>query len=593
MSYIIKFNLDPVILDNRVRNYLSEATTINTTTGSNYASNLPEVYSGSPNRIARYSSYESMDLDSHISAALDVIAEFCTQVDPESKIPFTIEYNEEPTETNSDVLMKMLKIWVNINDFGSQLFDIFRDVLKYGDQFYIRDPETYQWLRIYHGNVEKVIVNESKGKIPEQYVIKDLDLNLQNLSVTQLSQTAQGMLPGIPGNSFTQINQNTRQSSQGGSISRFSKGIGTTTVNAEHVVHINMTKRGNPNWPFGDSILEKVFKTYKQKELLEDSILIYRIQRAPMRRIFYIDVGEMPEHKAMAFMEQVKNSVNQRRIPSKTGTGQNVMDASYNPLSMLDDFYLPQRSDGRGSKIESMPGGDTAWGIQELQYFDNKLARGLKVPSSYLPTGPEDSPVTYNDGKVGAALIQEFRFAESCKRVQRSIVKKFDEEFKLYLKKRDINVDSGMFTLGFVEPQSFVSWRKIELDSARINNFNQVVQQPYFSKRWAMLTYLDLTQDQISKNHEMLMEENPSKFKKIANVDSMISGESPVDLRNIGFSQNDFNQAPGEEGTNPEGGSEENAALGEPGGQPPGIQTTGGAGAPTQNPGPGTNIPPT
>ena len=101
-------------------------------------------------------------------------------------------------------------------------------------------------------------------------------------------------------------------------------------VDSKHVVHMALSDGMNVNWPSGNSILESVFKVYKQKELLEDSIIIYRVQRAPERRVFYIDVGNMPSHKAMAFVERVKNEVHQTRIPNKTGGGTNVMDASNN-----------------------------------------------------------------------------------------------------------------------------------------------------------------------------------------------------------------------------------------------------------------------
>ena len=176
-----------------------------------------------------------------------------------------------------------------------------------------------------------------------------------------------------------------------------------------------------------------------------------------------------------------------------------------------------------------------------------------------MPTGPEDSPATYNDGRVGAALIQEFRFAEMCKRIQRSISKKFDEEFKLYLKKRDINIDSSSFNLGFVEPQSFVAWRQIELDSSRINSFNQMTPNPFFSKRWLMERYLGLTKDEINQNHEMLMEENPSKFKTVSNVNDIISGgSSPTDLRDVGFSKSDLDTASQAEQLPPEPENTEN-----------------------------------
>ena len=109
-------------------------------------------------------------------------------------------------------------------------------------------------------------------------------------------------------------------------------------------------------WPFGQSILENIFKVYKQKELLEDAILIYRVQRAPERRMLKIDVGNMPSHLAMAFVDRIKNEIHQRRIPSIHG-GQSVVDATYNPLSMNEDYFFPVTAEGRGSSIEVLPGG--------------------------------------------------------------------------------------------------------------------------------------------------------------------------------------------------------------------------------------------
>ena len=96
-----------------------------------------------------------------------------------------------------------------------------------------------------------------------------------------------------------------------------------------------------------------MFKVYKQKELLEDAILIYRVQRAPERRVFYIDVGNMQTHKARAHLERIKNEIHQRRIPSKTGGGQNITDSAYNPLSIMEDYFA-QTAEGRGSKVETL-----------------------------------------------------------------------------------------------------------------------------------------------------------------------------------------------------------------------------------------------
>ena len=162
------------------------------------------------------------------------------------------------------------------------------------------------------------------------------------------------------------------------------------SIDASHVVHISLTEGLDPNWPFGISVLESVFKVFKQKELLEDAIIIYRVQRAPERRVFYIDVGNMPAHMAMGYVNRVKNEIHQRRIPTQGGGGSNMMDATYNPLSINEDYFFPQTAEGRGSKVETLPGGTNLGEIDDLKYFTNKLFRGLRIPSSYLPTGVED-----------------------------------------------------------------------------------------------------------------------------------------------------------------------------------------------------------
>ena len=105
-------------------------------------------------------------------------------------------------------------------------------------------------------------------------------------------------------------------------------------VDAEYVIHLSLSIGNDINWPFGTSILEPIFKVFKQKELLEDAIIIYRVQRAPERRIFYIDTGTMPPERAKRHIEAIKNDIHQRRIPNRTGNGGNILDAAYNPLCL-------------------------------------------------------------------------------------------------------------------------------------------------------------------------------------------------------------------------------------------------------------------
>ena len=151
---------------------------------SRYASWLPEVYAGSPNRLMRYIQYDQMDQDLEINSALDTIAEFGTQEDDFSKLPFIIEYDSTPSDTESTIIKKTLSQWCSLNELHKRAFRIMRNTIKYGDQFFIRDPETYKLFWVDPANIEKVIVNESEGKKIEAYFVKNLEQNLRELTAS-------------------------------------------------------------------------------------------------------------------------------------------------------------------------------------------------------------------------------------------------------------------------------------------------------------------------------------------------------------------------------------------------------------------------
>lgn len=474
---------------------------------SRFQSWLPEVYSGQPNRVERYAQYDQMDMDSEINAALDIISEFSTQLDETTHLPFAFKFKEDPTESETKILEQTLQQWCNLNDWDRRAFKTFRNIIKYGDQFFIRDPETWELLHVNPVDISKVIINESKGKLPEQYIIKNIDLNMQTKTVSKPVQFGQ---------TYSTVNTQMRTQSTGGTMNansgNYQSGGPTQeyTVDANHIVHSAMTEGMDSDFPFGNSILDPIFKTYKQKELLEDSIIIYRVQRAPERRVFYVDVGNMPANKAMGFVERVKNEIHQKRIPSRTGGGTTIMDAAYNPLSIMEDYFFAQTAEGRGSKVEVLPGGDNLGQIDDLRYFTNKMLRALRVPSSYLPTGPDDGSSTYVDGKVGTAFIQEYRFNQYCSRLQNIISPTFDKEFKLFMKNKGINIEASIFELKFVEPQSFSQYKEIEIHNARSAVFANLEATPYLSKRFLLSKYLGLTEDEILENERMWEEENKS-----------------------------------------------------------------------------------
>ena len=499
----------------------------------NYASRLPEVYSGHPNRVERYNQYEAMDMDSEINACLDILAEFSTQMDQDDQTPFQINYSDTPTDNEVKIIKQQLKQWVKLNQFDQRMFRMFRNVLKYGDQVFVRDPETFELYWVDMTKVARVIVNESEGKRPEQYVIRDINPNFQNLSIAVKTTTDYQSTPPSSGYvaPFNYTAPNAGAGGQGPQGNRFSAAMNESVLDAKHIVHLSLSEGLDFYWPFGQSVLETIFKVYKQKELLEDAVLIYRVARAPERRVFKIDVGNMPSHMAMTFVERVKNEIHQRRIPSHTGGGQHIMDSSYNPLSINEDYFFPQTADGRGSSVDTLPGGANLGEIDDLKYFNNKMCRGLRVPSSYLPTGPDDSDRPMNDGRVGTALIQEYRFNQYCERLQRLVIQKLDDEFKMFMRWRGFNIDSGLFNITFCAPQNFASYREAELDTTRVNTFSALEQVPYLSKRFLLKRYLGLTENEIRENEELWEEERaePSTPEPVGS-DLRSVGVTPADL---------------------------------------------------------------
>jgi uncharacterized protein YlbG (UPF0298 family) len=543
---------------------------------SKFSSWLKDVYAGTPNRVERYMQYEVMDQDSEVNAALDTVAEFCTQYDYESNLPFTIEHFNEPTEAEVNVLTRSLRQWSMINDWNKRVWRMMRNVIKYGDGFFIRDPETYELLYVDSQDVSKIIINQAKGREVEQYIIKNISINIADKVATNPLIADQNYGP-------TQFNKSAfTQFASANTGSNSNTNNTETAVDAAHVLHLSLSEGMDTNYPFGTSILESVYKVFQQKSLLEDSIIIYRVQRAPERRVFYIDVGNMPANMAMSFVERVKNEIHQRRMPSRTGGGTSIMDASYNPLSMLEDYFFAQTAEGRGSKVEVLPGGDNLGQIDDLKYFTNKLMRAMRIPSSYMPTGPDDGTAVYNDGRVGTAFIQEYRFNKYCQRLQNLVVNPLDKEFKMFLKYKGVELDSSTFKLTFLPPQSFSEYREIEVNNARAAVFGQLAEVAYISRRFALKKYLGLTDEEIVENEAKWLEENPEAGEGVVAPGQV--GMAPGDLNSLGLERPtdaDFGQTTqlGQQGQAPLPGAGATGQASPLGGipAPSGAPTTPGA----------------
>ena len=244
---------------------------------------------------------------------------------------------------------------------------------------------------------------------------------------------------------------------------------------------------------------------YLQLTQLEDAVIIYRIVRAPERRVFFIDVGNMPPQRIKSYLESIKNEVKQKRIPNEAG-GSDKIDSNYNPLSMTEDYYFAQTANGRGSRVETLSGGENLGSIQDLTYFQNRFLQGLRIPSSYM-RGSTDNGSMINDGKVGVAYIEEKEFFNYVKRLQNKLEVTFDKEFKAYIKSANLKIDLNLFKLRLPESENYAKYKQSMIDADMISNFNNVKDVKSLSKRFVLKRFLGLSEEELQTNEILLKQE--------------------------------------------------------------------------------------
>lgn len=433
-----------------------------------------QVLRGPGSRMNSYKQYDSMDADIDIARALDTIAEEMTGKDDKTGLPFEIQYDKEDNQDVSDTtaitLRQAVRQWSEIQDFNRRLFKIARDLIKYGDCFFRKTSDTKKWVWVDVTNVYGIEVDRD-GSIINYHLKK----------------------PGKP--------VGTNQGAYG------TRNEEIEIIPAAAMIHFTMSDDMGDSAPFGQSVLRPVFRVFRQLSMIEDSVIIYRIVRAPERRVFYVDVGNMPAQRVKQYLEQVKNEIRQKRVPGMTNNGQkDIVDGQYDPTSIQEDMFFPVTATGRGSRVETLPGGTEDFGSTLLKYFRDKLFRGLRVPSSYM-VGQDAQGAQSNDGKVGIAYIEELRFANFVMRLQDRIEKVVDEEFKVYLKVVGLKIDDEIFRLKLPDPANFALYRQNALDADLISAFNNVAQEKTLSKRFVLKRYLGLTDDEIQMNEAMVKEE--------------------------------------------------------------------------------------
>lgn len=264
------------------------------------------------------------------------------------------------------------------------------------------------------------------------------------------------------------------------------------------------------------SYLHKAIKPLNQLKMIEDAVLIYRLSRAPERRIFYIDVGNLPKNKAEEYIKSLMSKY-RNKLVYDSSTGQ-VVDEK-NHMSMLEDFWLPRREGGRGTEISTLPGGQNLGELEDVKYFKKKLFQSLNVPISRMD--PEQRTVSL--GRVNEITRDELKFSKFIIRIRSKFSELFLELLKTQLKLKNIateedwnlEIQPNIF-IDYLEDSYFSESKTLEMLSQRVNLLNTVnpyVIEGYFSKNWIKKNILRFTDDEITDISSEMLTDIENKIK--------------------------------------------------------------------------------
>jgi hypothetical protein len=221
------------------------------------------------------------------------------------------------------------------------------------------------------------------------------------------------------------------------------------------------------------SYLHKSIKLVNQLKMMEDALVIYRISRAPERRIFYVDVGNLPKMKAEQYVNDLMNKFKNKIVYDAT-TGEVRDDRKH--LSMMEDFWMPRREGGKGTEITTLPGGQTLGQIEDIEFFQNKLYQALNVPMSRLK-----GDGGFNIGRSSEITRDEVKFTKFVSRIRNKFSSLFSEALRVQL-----------IAKGVINPDDWDAIvQDIRFDFMRDNHFSEIKDNEILQGRLNILATID------------------------------------------------------------------------------------------------------
>lgn len=397
-----------------------------------------------PTRIASYYDYEAMEYTPEISVALDIFAEEATTANENGKV-LTI-YSD-----SSRIKKELTNLFENVIDINANLTAWARNVCKYGDNF------------VYN----KIV--------PKQGIVGVTQL--PNIEITRSE-------PGFA--KVTSLDDQQKENN----IKFYwkDKNIDFNSFEISHFRLLGDDRR----LPYGTSMLEKVRRIWKQLLLSEDAMLVYRVTRAPERRVYKIFVGNMDDKDVDAYVDKIANNFKRTNMVDKNNGNQ---DTRYNALAVDQDYFIPVRDPSLTMPIETLPGAQNLSEIADIEYIQKKMLAALRVPKAFI--GFEE---TLGDGKNLAIL--DVRFARAVHRVQKALIQELNKMAIIHLYTKGFEDDLDNFTLTLTSPSTQAEMLKVQNWKEKIQLYRDAVSDAgngfgAMSMTYAKKEILNMSDDEI------------------------------------------------------------------------------------------------
>jgi len=443
-------------------------TIINRELGALYAGGLqkgiPLLVEQELNRKQRYREYEIMDEYPEIGSAFDIYADDSTQK--------SLKGLRWEVKTDSNLMKEEVNTLFEDLRMEDYLWDIVRNTCKYGDCFIELVPD----LAKPDEGIKKIKILDPKFifRIENEY----------------------GQLMG-----FAQQIPIKSQWNTGGYQGDTLTGAEFVMLDKDQIIHFRMANADPAFYPYGKSVAALARQTFRSLKLMEDAMLIYRLSRAPERRIFYVDVGNLSSSKAYDFIEKMKQAFKKEKYYSQT-TGN--IDGRYNPLAPDEDFWVPIAGSKSNTKIDTLPGAQNLGDVDDVQYFRDKLLAALKIPKDYI-VEKDKSP----ERKANLAQL-DTKFARVIVRVQRSIEIGLEALASRHLKIRGFPRSLiRKMRIDLPEPSDMYIKRRLDVDEQKARVVQAVLGLQLFPRSMIYKDYYNLNDievEQIEKELEQDME---------------------------------------------------------------------------------------